>query len=246
MMAWIADLFKSPLPTDFFSGACDMHSHLLPGVDDGFPSNEKTLEALAFLKSKGVAKVKMTPHFMKDYPDNTRENIEKKFKGFCEETHGQPMPQLSLGGEYMLDSAFPQRVEEGLLPLNQEFEIVLCETSYMMMEPGAKEMLYDVMLKGYQPVIAHPERYNYANMSLYKRWKEKDYLFQLNLLSLAGAYGKPAMEKAHQMLKAGMYEYIGSDLHRLTNVAEMVSSIKLTTKEMELLELLLENNKRLG
>lgn len=245
-MSWITNLFKSSLPSDFFTGACDIHSHLLPGVDDGFPSKEKTLEALELLKKQGISKVKMTPHFMKDYPENTRENIEKAFKEFCEEAKGHPMPQLSLGGEYMLDSAFPQRVEEGLLTLNKEFKIVLCETSYMMMEQGAKEMLYDVMLKGYQPIIAHPERYNYASMSHYKRWKEKDYLFQLNLLSLAGAYGKPAKEKALHLLNEGMYEYIGSDLHRLTNVKEMVSSIKLSKKEIDSLFLLLENNKRLG
>ena len=246
MAFMFSNLFKSGLPQDFFTGACDIHSHLLPGVDDGFPSQEKTLEALAFLKRQGVAKVKMTPHFMKDYPENTRENIEKKFRECCEAAKGMDIPQLSLGGEYMLDSAFPKRVEEGLLTLNQEFKIVLCETSYMMMEPGAKEMLYDVELKGYQPVIAHPERYNYANMALYKRWKEKGYLFQMNLLSLAGAYGKPAKEKALKMLKEGMYEYLGSDLHRLDRIPEMIAAIKLTTKETDALFLLLENNKRLG
>ena len=246
MLPLFSNLFKSSLPEGFFKGACDIHSHLLPGVDDGFPSKEKTLEALEFLKNHGISKVKMTPHFMKDYPENTRANIEKAFGEFTEETKNKAIPHLSLGGEYMLDSAFPQRVEEGLLTLNNEYKIVLCETSYMMMEPGAKEMLYDVMLKGYQPVMAHPERYNYANMSLYKRWKEKDYLFQLNLLSLAGAYGKPAQDKAFLMLKEGMYDYVGSDLHRLDRVQGMVSSIKMTSKETDALLLLMENNRRLG
>ena len=203
-----SDLFRSSLPKDFFEGACDMHSHLLPGVDDGFSSFEKTMEGLSALKELGYAKVKMTPHFMRDYEENTRANIEAKYQAFLAQV-GDSLPvELSLGGEYMLDSCFMDRFEEGFLTLDTTQSLVLCETSYMMIDPQAKEMLYQVMLKGYRPVIAHPERYNYASMPLYKRWKEKDYLLQLNLLSLGGAYGDAAKAKAHQLLKSGMYDYI--------------------------------------
>ena len=239
------NLFKSSLPKGFFQGACDMHSHLLPGVDDGFPSEEKTLEGLRFLHQKGVKAVKMTPHFMKDYPENTRDAIVQKFNSFVDSNASSTPLTLTLGGEYMLDSCFPDRVAEGLLTLDKEHSLVLCETSYMMMEPQMKEMLYDVMLKGIQPVIAHPERYQYASNALYQRWKQKDYLFQLNLLSLAGAYGNPARVKALQLLNDGMYDYVGSDLHRLNNVEQMVSSIKLSKKQMDHLLKLLENNKTL-
>lgn len=246
MKTIFSHFFTSRLPEGFFTDACDIHTHLLPGVDDGFPTQEATLEALEFLKRQGISKVKMTPHFMKDYPDNTRENIERKYQEFCEAAKGSSIPTLSLGGEYMLDAAFPQRVEEGLLTIQEEDQLVLVETSYMMMEPGAREMLYEVMLKGYQPIIAHPERYNYANMSLYKRWREKDYLFQLNLLSLAGAYGPMAKEKALIMLREGMYDYLGSDFHRMDRFPEMVCSIRLDKKEMEALSRLLENNKTIS
>lgn len=238
--------YNSSLPDGFFAGACDIHTHLLPGVDDGFPTQEKTLEALEFLQRQGVSKVKMTPHVMKDYPENTRENLEKKFREFCEAVKGTSIPSLSLGGEYMLDSDFPKRVEEGLLTLHGEDQLVLVETSYMMMEPGAREMLYEAMLKGYQPIVAHPERYNYATMTIYKRWKEKDYLLQLNLLSLAGAYGPVAKEKALIMLREGMYDFVGSDFHRLERFPEMVSSIRLGKKETEALLKLLENNKSIS
>ena len=239
------DIFKSGLTPGFFQGACDMHSHLLPGVDDGFPTAEKTLEALRFLNHHGVKAVKMTPHFMKDYAENTRAHIEQRFKAFVGENASAIPLSLSLGGEYMIDSCFPERFEEGFFTLDKENTLVLCETSYMMAEPRMKDMLYDVMLKGYQPVIAHPERYQYASKSVYQRWKQKDYLFQLNLLSLAGAYGGLAKTKAHQMLKEGMYDFVGSDLHRLTNLEKMVSSIRLSKKEMDHLQKLLENNKTL-
>ena len=236
---------RSALPEDFFKDACDMHSHLLPGVDDGFPTVEKTLEGLAFMERLGFKKLKMTPHFMKDNPQNTRETIELRFKTFPQEAGESLGVELTLGGEYMLDSCFMQRFEEGFLTLDKDNTMVLCETSYMMIDPKAKDMIYQIMLKGYQPVIAHPERYMYASMPLYERWKQKDYLFQLNLLSLAGAYGKPAMVKAHQMLKEGMYDYVGSDLHRVENVGQMIAAIRLSTKEKDQLSQLLENNKQL-
>lgn len=237
--------FKSALPEGFLVDACDMHSHLLPGVDDGFPNQGKTMEGLSFMKKLGYRKVKMTPHFMKDYKENTKANIEARYKAFLEEA-GDSLPvTLSLGGEYMLDSCFMDRFEEGFLTLDADRTLVLCETSYMMADPKMNEMLYHIMLKGYQPVIAHPERYNYAAMPLYKRWKEKDYLFQLNLLSLGGAYGSPAKAKAHELLKEGMYDYVGTDLHRVDNVEFMIASIRLSTKERDHLEALFEHNKGL-
>ncbi|MCR5013287.1 MAG: hypothetical protein K6A28_00765 [Bacteroidales bacterium] len=239
------DLFKSKLPEGYFQGFCDIHSHLLPGVDDGFPTTEKTLEALSFLHARGVKSIKMTPHFMKDYPENTRESIERKFEGFIKDNKDNIPMELSLGGEYMLDSHFPDRIAEGPLCLDKDNSIILCETSYMMMEPLMKEMLYDVMLKGYQPLIAHPERYQYASKPLYQRWKQKDYMFQLNLLSLAGAYGPQAQAKAHQLLKDGAYDYVGSDLHRLNNLESMIRSIRLSKKELEQLTKLIENNTKL-
>ena len=233
------------LPQDFFEGASDIHSHLLPGVDDGFPDFGKTMEGLALMKRLGFKKAKMTPHFMKDYSDNTRANIEVRYQDFLSKAGANIPVELSLGGEYMLDSAFLDRFEEGFLTLDKDGRLVLCETSYMMADPMAREMLYKIMLKGYQPVIAHPERYNYANMPLYKRWKEKDYLLQLNLLSLGGAYGLTAKGKAHELLREGMYDYVGTDLHRSTNVERLIKSIRLNSKERDQLALLLENNKRL-
>ena len=245
MRLFSLEIGKSALPQGFFEGACDMHSHLLPGVDDGFQTMEKTMEGLAFMERLGYEKLKMTPHFMKDYPQNTREAIESKFKEFIQNS-GESKVELTLGGEYMLDSCFMQRFEEGFLTIDKEKTLVLCETSYMMADAKAWDMLYQIMLKGYQPVIAHPERYSYASKPLYQRWKEKDYLFQLNLLSLAGAYGKPALVKAHEMLKNGMYDYVGSDLHRVENVAQMIAAIRLSTKEKDQLLQLLENNKQLA
>lgn len=238
-------LGKHRLPEGFFSDACDVHCHLLPGVDDGFPSLEQSLQALKALEGRGVTKMVLTPHFMKDYPDNDRESIMAKFEAFAAEAAKVCRIELRLAAEYMLDARFLEHFRQGFLTLDRKGEHVLCETSYMMYEHNAAEMLYEIMLDGLQPVIAHPERYGYASKGNYAKWKDKRYEFQLNLLSLAGAYGEVAASKARRLLSQGYYDYVGSDMHRLEHFERFLPRIRLSTKEIEALERLMENNKRL-
>lgn len=236
---------KHKLPEDFFQGACDVHCHLLPGVDDGFATAEKSLQALQKLEERGVKKMILTPHFMKDYPNNNRSSITAEFERFKTEAAEACKIELRLAGEYMLDACFMERYKEGFLTLDKAGTHVLCETSYLMYEHGITEMIYDIMCEGIQPVIAHPERYEYADKNNYFRWRDKRYKFQLNLLSLGGAYGDPAYNKAHYLLKEGMYHYVASDMHGLSNFKRFLPEIKLTTKEMDQLLILKENNKQL-
>lgn len=235
---------KHKLPKDFFQGACDVHCHLLPGVDDGFASAEKSLQALQKLEEHGVQKMILTPHFMKDYPNNNRTNIKAEFESFKTLAVEACKIELRLAAEYMLDACFMEHYEQGFLTLDNNTH-VLCETSYLMYEHGISEMLYDIMCDGFQPIIAHPERYEYATKDSYYRWRDKRYKMQLNLLSLGGAYGDPACVKAHYLLKNGLYHYVGSDMHGLSNFKLFLPNIKLTTKEMDELLRLKENNKTL-
>ena len=222
---------KHRLPEDFFRGACDIHCHLLPGVDDGFPTLEKSLEALKALEERGIAKMLLTPHFMKDYPDNDRERITAKFGAFKAEATKVCKIELRLAAEYMLDVRFMEHFKQGFLTLDKAGTHVLCETSYMMYEHNVTEMLYEIMLEGVQPVIAHPERYEYATMGNYAKWKDRRYKFQLNLLSLSGAYGKAAMAKAHHLLKEGFYDYVGTDMHRLGHFERFCPKSSWTKKK---------------
>ena len=238
-------LSKKKLPEDIFRGAVDMHCHLLPGVDDGFSTIENSLHALKKLEEHGVEKMVLTPHFMKDYPDNDRESIMAKFEEYRVEAAKVSKIELRLGGEYMLDACFMEHFKQGFLTLDKKGERVLCETSYLMYEQGISERLYEVMCSEMQPVIAHPERYDYAVMDNYKRWKDKRYEFQLNLLSLGGTYGREACVKAHYMLKNGMYDFVGSDMHGLENFRRFLPEIRLAKKEITELEKLIENNKKL-
>jgi tyrosine-protein phosphatase YwqE len=236
---------KHKLPDDFFRGACDVHCHLLPGVDDGFATAEKSLHALKRLEQRGVAKMILTPHFMKDYPLNDRQSIMAEFEAFKVQVAETCNIELRLAAEYMLDARFMEHFKQGFLTLDKAGTHVLCETSYMMYEHGITEMIYEIMCAEFQPVIAHPERYEYANKGNYFRWKDKNYKFQLNLLSLAGAYGGPAVAKAHFLLQEGLYDYIGSDMHGLSNFERFLPGLRLKAKEIDLLGQLLENNKTL-
>ncbi len=237
--------FKHTLPSGFFQGACDMHCHILPGVDDGFQTTELAVEALQLLERQGVRKMILTPHFMKEYPGNVKASIIEKFKTFKTQVAESVHIELHLAAEHMLDARFLEHFKDGFLTLDEGGSHVLCETSYLMYERNNSEMLYEIMLAGYQPVIAHPERYHYASKGQYERWKEKGYLFQLNILSLAGAYGHSAMVKSHNMLNKGMYDFVGSDMHRIGNFLKFIPKMRLRTKEIEQLRQLLDNNAKL-
>ena len=233
------------LPKDFFQDACDIHCHLLPGVDDGFSSMEKSLHALKKLEEQGVKKMILTPHFMSNYPNNNRENIMSEFEAFKTEASQACQIEIRLAGEYMLEMQFVEHASQGMLTLDNVGKHVLCETSYLMYAPDYTTMLYDIMCDGYQPVIAHPERYEYANRDIYHKWKDKRYKFQLNLLSLAGAYGAPVRSRALYLLSEDMYDFIGSDMHSLDNFRRFLPEIRLKAREIDAIAQMLENNKKL-
>ena len=237
--------FRNKLPQDIFKGATDVHCHLLPGVDDGFSTVEKSLHALKKLEEHGIKKMVLTPHFMKDYPDNNRTTITAKFEAYKEEAARVCGIELHIAGEYMMDARFLEHFKQGFLTLDKQGTHVLCETSYLLCEQGVSEMLYEIMCSDYQPVIAHPERYEYANKDDYFKWVDKRFKFQLNILSLAGAYGSNAVAKSQYLLKEGLYDYVGSDMHGLSNYERCLPEIRLSNKNIERLEQLIENNKKL-
>ena len=237
--------FRNKLPQDIFKGATDLHCHLLPGVDDGFSTVEKSLHALKKLEEHGIKKMVLKPHFMKDYPDNNRTTITAKFEAYKEEAARVCGIELHIAGEYMMDARFLEHFKQGFLTLDKQGTHVLCETSYLMCEQGVSEMLYEIMCSDYQPVIAHPERYEYANKDDYFKWVDKRFKFQLNILSLAGAYGSNAVAKSQYLLKEGLYDYVGSDMHGLSNYERFLPEIRLSNKNIERLEQLIENNKKL-
>lgn len=196
-------------------GFTDYHSHILFGVDDGVKTLETSLKVLQRYEEIGIAEVWCTPHIMEDMP-NTTDGLRTRFAELQAAYNG-PI-RLHLAAENMMDQIFEERLEKNdLLPLGEEGNRLLVETSYFTPPMGMTNILRRIKTKGYFPVLAHPERYVYMDKDDYRELKEMGILFQLNLSSMAGGYGPDAEEKSHWLLKKGFYDLAGSDLHSLRN-----------------------------
>ena len=187
----------------FFRGFTDWHCHILPGVDDGVQTMDEALEILAEYERLGVKEVWLTPHVMEDIPNST-DGLRERFAELQAAYKGKV--ELNLASENMLDRLFEERLQkDDLLPWGKDGKHLLVETSYFNPPMG----LNNILLR-----IKANERYLYMRRDEYERLKSMDIKFQLNLFSLTGLYGKEAQKKANDLLKAGMYDYTGTDLHR--------------------------------
>lgn len=212
---------KSIRESGMLQGITDWHSHILPGVDDGFKTMEDSLKALADMEKLGVKNLWLTPHIMEDCPNETKD-LRKRFEELKLAYNGKI--NLHLAAENMLDNLFEDRMEENdFLPLGETGNHLLVETSYFNPPMNMTRLLEQVLGKGYFPVLAHPERYRYMDELDYKRLKEMGILFQANYFSLVGGYGNTARKKLEWLLKKDMIDLMGSDLHRhqvLVNLVE--------------------------
>lgn len=225
------------LETGLLQGMTDLHSHILPGVDDGSPDVETSLSLLAWLEELGVKKVWLTPHVMEEFR-NERPRLEAKLQELKQAYQG-PL-QLALSSEYMLDAGFESRLPGQVLPLGENH--LLVETSYMYPPVGMDDLLLSTYRHGYQPILAHPERYMYMEEPDYREFKEKGYAFQLNLLSLSGYYGRRPQAVSEDLLKRGWYDFVGSDLHHLHRYRPMLEALKLKQEQLDALQQLIANN----
>lgn len=203
-----------------FQGRTDWHCHILPGVDDGFKTMKDSLAALALYERAGILEVWLTPHVMEDIP-NTTAFLKERFAELQEAYKGYIV--LHLASENMMDPLFEDRLAAGdLLPLSENR--LLVETSYFNPPIDLDGILASVKSHGYFPLLAHPERYMYMDMRHYRRLKANKIEFQLNISSLAGAYGSTVKAKAEALLKAGMYNYSGTDLHRVSSMEHLLEA----------------------
>lgn len=202
---------KSILDSGLLKGSTDNHSHILYGLDDGVKTLEESLAILSWLETEqGVREVWFTPHVMEDVP-NTTERLRARFEEFQAVYKGGL--RLHLAAEYMLDTLFEARLAARDL-LTHGDNLVLVETSALTPPYNFWDTIQDIKKAGYQPLIAHPERYRYMQAADYKRLHDMGCLLQLNLPSVAGYYGESAQKRALDLLDKGWYAMAGSDCHR--------------------------------
>lgn len=241
MFGWLAPK-KSILKTELLTGMTDVHSHLLPGVDDGIPDRDSAVEALNFLERRvGVKQLYVTPHIMDDLSDNDKGTLTAHLTSFLNYYKGNI--SISLAGEYMLDAGFGRHLRDGLLAMSGNH--VLVETSYLSPPPEMESLLYELSISGYTPVIAHPERYIYMSDDDRYLLKDRGCKFQLNLMSLAGTYGKGAYRCALALLKGGFYDFVGSDFHNTTIYERSLQHLFIGKSDEKQIKQLLENNRML-
>lgn len=191
----------------------DWHSHVLPGVDDGIKTLGESLKVLEHFDSLGIDTLWLTPHIMEDIP-NTTAKLRQRFDELQDAWKGKL--RLRLAAENMLDPLFEERLAaRDLLPIGDAGDHLLVETSYVAPPMNMNGMIDSIFSAGYFPVLAHPERYRYMNEKEYLELRQKGVKFQLNYVSLVGGYGETARKKSIWLLKKGMIDLAGSDLHRL-------------------------------
>jgi protein-tyrosine phosphatase len=194
----------------------DMHSHILPGIDDGSPDIETSLRLVKGIYDLGIRKSIATPHVIGDMYRNTPETINEALQKLKEACAIEKIDiELSAAAEYMLDDNFMDliKTKSKILPIHEN--IILTEQSYASPTGNLNEIAYELMTSGYKPIMAHPERYHFYhnNYEYYTHLKDMGFLLQVNLLSLTGYYG-PAVTKAAKFLfKEELVDLVGTDMH---------------------------------
>lgn len=195
----------------------DLHSHFIPGIDDGSQSMEESLSLLRGMETLGYEKVITTPHIMVDVYRNTPKIIKEGLASLREAAKADGIQlEIEAAAEYYLDEGFYDHLHSGEV-MSIKNKYLLFETSYASKPLQIEEMIFEIAAAGYMPLMAHPERYRYVRDPLkeYGRFKELGVLFQLDLNSLGGHYGKDAKKKAEILCRKGMIDFLGSDVHHL-------------------------------
>ncbi len=220
----------------------DMHSHLLPGIDDGSPDTETSIELIRGMMALGYKKFVTTPHIYWDLYQNTPETIQAAHTELrAAVTEAGLEVDIHYAAEYFLDEHFDELLEQDAPLLTIKDNLILVEISFINAPFDLKEILFKLQMKGYQPILAHPERYAYMKMNkeFYQTLKDTGCLFQLNLLSLTNYYGKITNELANYLIKKDFIDFLGTDLHHHRHL----DALHLGTSAMDTVHRLLDSGK---
>lgn len=219
-MGIFGNIFKSDKlkePVDLSMIGTDMHSHLIPGLDDGSKSLEESIDLIKRMHNLGYKKIIITPHIMSDCFKNNPENIAKGLELVRNELEKQQIPVvLETAAEYMFDEGLVKKIKSGnLLTFGKKY--VLIELSAFVFPENLFHVLFDMKLEGYNPVLAHPERYSYWYCSFehFVTLKDREILFQINIPSLAGIYSQDARKICENLIDQNMVDFAGTDVHNM-------------------------------
>jgi protein-tyrosine phosphatase len=205
---------------------CDVHSHFIPGIDDGAKTIEDSVELITAMHNLGYKKVITTPHIMSDYYRNTPEIILGGLEKVRAALKEKNIPiEVEAAAEYYIDFDFERKLnEEKLLTFGDNF--LLFEISYMNAPANLEHLIFKMQSMGYKPVMAHPERYNYwhNDFAKYETMIAKGVSLQLNINSLTGYYSESTKKVASLLIDNNMITFLGSDCHH-TGHADLMRKV---------------------
>lgn len=195
----------------------DIHSHILPNIDDGSTSMQESLEIIKKAKNAGVDEIILTPHFILGSKYNIeRKEKEKIFKSLQEEVKKESIDvNLYLGNEVFYEENMFSLLKEGRIHTLNNSRYLLFEIPRHNMVRGLDDAIFNLKVKNIIPILAHPERYTayQKNPEKLLKLKEMEVLFQCNVGSFFGRYGKEAKKLAKLLAKHHMIDFLASDVH---------------------------------
>lgn len=236
---------KKKFLVDYLEGIIDIHNHILPGIDDGAKNIGESIGLIKGFADFGVTHFIATPHIMHNYYPNDPDTIKNALLLVRNELLQQKLKDVSIqaAAEHMIDDNFESILESGkIMPLGSNY--LLVEMSYLQASINFGEALQKIREKGYFVILAHPERYLYlhSQMAKHKAYKKQGVLYQLNLLSLSNYYGKEVQQMTLKLLKKGLIDFVGSDVHNLRQLNSL-KEVQVGTKILDLLKpILLKTN----
>ena len=221
MLKWFFKKKKEEVnPLDFSILKTDIHSHFIPGIDDGSPDMETTISLIKEMQQLGFKKVITTPHVMSDFFQNSSETILNGLADVRAELKIQNINmEIDAAAEYYIDYDFEQKIgKEQLLTFGDNY--LLVELSFMEASQNFYNIIFKLQLEGYKVVLAHPERYNYYQMKDYDDLVSRGVLLQINWLLLLGYYSPGIKSKTENLITKEIVSFVGTDCHNM-NHAEL-------------------------
>lgn len=222
-MGFFANLFSSKKKEEFLPELdmsflkTDLHSHLLPGIDDGSQSMDDTLSMVRGLKEMGYSKIITTPHVMNDYYRNTPAIINSKLEEVQRAINAAGIDMtIEAAAEYLVDDVLEDKIKNNEILTFGKSNYVLIELPFFNPPQNLNSVIFNLEVNGYKVVLAHPERYLYweNDLNKFKDLKEREVLFQSNLLSFTNYYSSETRHLLEKLILLDMVDFVGSDLHQ--------------------------------
>ena len=221
---------EHPKLTDYSKMVVDFHSHLIPGIDDGAKTIDDSIFLLRQLEAFGFKKIITSPHVMADGYNNSPETILSG-RDLVREAIKENSINLEFDAtaEYNIDEAMYGRIEKNeLLPFGKNY--IMVEMPFLAKPNIMGDIIYKLQIAGYNVILAHPERYSYLHdkdFHSYESLKDRNVLFQINIASLLGTYGRPAKYVAEKMINENMVNFVGTDLHGVKHLEFLKGALEM-------------------